>query len=114
MRDEENEAIVVITTAGKAEEAQELARRLIEARLAACVQIEEIRSLYRWEGRIEEAGEFRLQIKTLRSRYGAVEKLLRRHHPYETPEIIALPIVALSEDYRAWLERETLTPPYPV
>jgi periplasmic divalent cation tolerance protein len=110
MRDEENEAIVVITTVAKESEARELARSLLEKRLAACVQIEEIRSLYRWEGRIEDAGEFRLQIKTLHGLWPRIESLILNSHPYELPELLALPATEMSPEYRRWLQSECREP----
>ncbi|WP_456392185.1 divalent-cation tolerance protein CutA [Nitratifractor sp.] len=99
-----NEAIIVITTTEKEEEAEFLARTLLQSRLAACVQIEAIRSLYRWKGAIETSGEYRLQIKTLRCLYSRIETTIRQYHSYKLPEILALPAVEISPDYRRWIE----------
>ena len=85
-------ALVVVTTTDEKTHAEVLARTILEAQLGACVQILPIESLYRWQGAIESAREYRLEIKTLASLYPAMERLILRHHPYDTPEIIALPI----------------------
>jgi periplasmic divalent cation tolerance protein len=102
--------IVVFSTCGSAEEAERLARQLVEARLAACVNvIMQVRSFYRWKGKVEDAGEWLLVIKTSRERFDKVRLLLESAHSYELPEVLALPIVEGSETYLAWLDRE-LTP----
>jgi periplasmic divalent cation tolerance protein len=99
-----SEALVVLTTVEKTEEAERLARLLVESELAACVQIlPPIVSIYRWEGKIEKAGETLLFIKTTRTAYPALEKLIIEHHSYQTPEIISLPIEAGLKDYLDWL-----------
>jgi periplasmic divalent cation tolerance protein len=102
---------VVLVTCGSEEEASRIARRLVEARLAACVNILEspVLSIYRWKGRIEKATEHLLLIKTRRSRLKALEAAVKRLHSYETPECIALPISEGSRGYLAWLE-ECLAP----
>ncbi|MBB5191523.1 periplasmic divalent cation tolerance protein [Silvimonas terrae] len=89
--------------------ANTLAHGLIEARLAACVNLlPPIQSVYRWEGRIETAAEVPLLIKTTGERYPAVEAWLAEHHPYDVPEIIALPAQSVFQPYLAWLQSETL------
>jgi periplasmic divalent cation tolerance protein len=99
--------IVVFSTCGSQEEAEQLARRLLEARLAACVNvIMQIRSYYRWQGRIEESGEWLLVIKTSRDMFEQVRTALEAAHSYELPEVLALPVVAGSANYLAWLDRE--------
>ena len=99
--------IVVLSTCGSQEEAEKLARRLLEARLAACVNvITQIRSFYRWQGRIEEAGEWLLVIKTSRDLFDQLRVVLESAHSYELPEVLALPVVAGSPDYLAWMDRE--------
>lgn len=105
------EAILVITNLPDREAAQRLAGRLVEERLAACVNIlAPCESVYRWQGRIETAQEITLLIKTLRTHYGKVEKTIRQCHPYELPEIIAVPITAGLPDYLEWLAAETINP----
>jgi periplasmic divalent cation tolerance protein len=97
--------IVVLTTCGSAREARRIARALVERRLAACVNIQQlpVRSVYRWKGRVESAKEYLLLIKTSRKRFAALEKAIRGLHSYEVPEIIALPIAVGSLDYLAWI-----------
>ena len=97
---------VVLLTCGSEEEASRIARALVEARLAACVNILEtpVRSIYRWKGRVERAAEHLLLAKTRRGRLKALEAEVRRLHSYETPEIIALPVTEGARAYLAWLE----------
>ncbi|GAO36474.1 divalent ion tolerance protein CutA [Sulfuricella sp. T08] len=105
------EAILVITSLPDREVAQRLAGRLVEERLAACVNIlAPCESVYRWQGRIETAQEITLLIKTLGAHYGKVEKTIRQCHPYELPEIIAVPITAGLPAYLEWLAAETINP----
>ena len=97
-------ATLILTTTETAEQAEKIAQVLIEHELAACVQIlPPMTSIYRWQGQIEKATETLVLIKTLRASYAQVEALIKAHHPYQTPEIIALPIADGSEDYLAWL-----------
>lgn len=104
--------IQVTTTAEKREDADHIARVLVEKRLAGCVQVlGPITSVYRWKGKVETAGEWLCLIKSRQELYGAVEATIRSLHPYETPEIIAMPVIAGSCDYLRWLETET-TPPW--
>lgn len=99
-----DEAIVVLMTAANGEEAARLADLLIGAHLAACVQIlPEMESVYRWQGKIERQPEILLIAKTARSKFDELEREVRALHSYETPEIIALPIVAGSGPYLDWL-----------
>lgn len=106
-----DEAIVVLMTAANGEEAARLADLLIGAHLAACVQIlPEMESVYRWEGKIERQAEILLLAKTTRSRFADLEREVRALHSYETPEIIALPIVAGSTPYLEWLTAAVKTP----
>lgn len=102
------EAIVVVTNLPDRDSARRLAEALIAGRAAACVNIlAPCVSVYRWQGKVETAEEIPLLIKTLRSHYDKVEKTIRQCHPYELPEIIALPIVAGLPDYMGWLAAET-------
>jgi periplasmic divalent cation tolerance protein len=103
--------IQVTTTTEKREDAERIARTLVEARLAACVQIVgPITSIYRWKGKIETAGEWLCLIKSRAENYGAVEQTIRSLHPYEIPEIIAVPLTAASRDYLGWLGDELAAP----
>lgn len=100
--------IQVVTTTATQEDAQRIAQGLIESRLAACVQIVgPITSTYRWQGKIETAQEWQCVAKTRRELYARVEEAIRRWHPYEVPEILALPLVAESPDYARWLDEQT-------
>lgn len=102
-----SEAIVVLMTAADAEEAERIASALVEARLAACVQIlPAIKSVYRWKGAIERENESLLAAKTTREKFDELEQAVRAIHSYETPEIIALPVTAASEPYLNWLISE--------
>lgn len=99
--------IQITTTADKQDVAEKIAEALVEKRLAACVQISgPIVSIYRWKGRTERAQEWLCTVKTRQNLYMEVEKAIKALHPYETPEIIAAPILAGSEDYLAWLNAE--------
>jgi len=101
------EHIQVITTVAQREDAERIARTLVEQRLAACVQvIGPVSSTYRWRGAIETAQEWQCWAKSRRDLYDAIEQAIRRIHPYEVPEILAVPVVAGSASYLAWLEGE--------
>lgn len=105
------EYLTVLTTTDSAGKAEELARGVIEARLAACAQISApVLSVYRWEGAVETTREWRIAFKTTAARYDALEAHVAAHHDYTTPEIIALPVVRGSAAYLAWLDEETLAP----
>ena len=104
--------IVVLTTCGSSEEAQRLARALVEKRLAACVNVMPgVRSVYRWKDEagkdtIEDQEELLLLIKTSRALLEELREEIERLHSYEVPEVIAIPIVDGSERYLAWMNRE--------
>lgn len=98
---------VVLTATATAEEAESLARGIIEAQLGACVQIQAIRSIYRWQGALCNESEFRLSIKTRQARFVALERFIRARHSYETPEIVQIPITAGSAAYLQWIDEET-------
>ena len=100
--------LVVLTNLPNRQSAEELARFLVEDQLAACVNmLSSCRSIYRWKGEVEETDEVPLLIKTTEARYEALEAAIRARHPYELPEIIALPVaLGLPEDL-AWLAAET-------
>jgi periplasmic divalent cation tolerance protein len=103
--------IVVLSTCGSEEEAQKLAHSLVDQRLAACVNVVPgIRSVYRWEGKIETAAEYLLVIKSSRDRMALLRAAIEREHSYEVPEIVALPIVDGSPDYLNWLQANLRSP----
>jgi len=103
-----NEILLVLTNLPDAEAAEQLARQLVEERAAACVnQLAPCASTYRWEGAIETATEVPLLIKTTRTAYPRLERLIRAAHPYELPEIIAVPVTTGLPVYLDWVARET-------
>ena len=98
------EFVVVLVTTATADEAADMARALVEERLAACANvIGPIRSLFRWAGNIDDATEHLLLAKARTADFGLVEQRVRALHSYEVPEVIALPIGAGSAPYLAWL-----------
>lgn len=103
-----NSALLVTCTCPDAAVAEALARHLVEARLAACVQaVPGVTSTYRWAGAVEQAGEVLLLIKTWGDRYAALEKAIRSRHPYELPEIMAVEAVAGLAPYLDWVRAES-------
>lgn len=103
--------LLVLTNLPDDDSARAVARHLVSARLAACINIlAPCRSVYRWEGRIEEAEEVPMLIKTNDECYAALETAIREKHPYELPEIIAVPIDRGLPAYLAWLTTETNVP----
>ncbi len=99
--------IVVTTTTENAADALRIADALVERHLAGCVQIVgPIQSVYRWQAEVEHAEEYRCEIKTRATNFAAIRDLLREVHPYDVPEIIAVPLVNLSADYRNWLDEQ--------
>jgi periplasmic divalent cation tolerance protein len=98
------DSIVVISTCATEADAERLARALIEARLVACVSVvPQVRSFYRWKGQVESVGEFLLLMKTSRESFGALSAAMEKLHPYELPELLALPVVAGPANYLNWL-----------
>ncbi len=105
------EHIQVFTTTARRDEAQRIARELVERRVAACVQVVgPISSTYRWKGEIETTDEWLCVIKSRQDLYARIEAAIREAHPYEVPEILALPVLAGSSDYLAWLDGQTSGP----
>ena len=99
--------VEIQVTCGSRDEADAIADRLVDGRLAACVQQVPIRSTYRWQGGVEHDDEVLLLVKTTRARYRAVETAVLAAHSYDVPAITCVPIVAGSDDYLAWIEAET-------
>lgn len=100
--------VVVFITAPEEELAAIIAHALVEAKLAGCVNIvTKIRSIYRWEGKIEDEKEVLMIAKTEQKLFGSLEKKVKELHSYTVPEIIALPIIEGSADYLAWLKDVT-------
>lgn len=99
--------IAVLTNLPDSESAFNLARHLVRSRLAACVNVlSPASSFYRWEGREEQASEVPVIIKSTSERYAALERAIRDSHPYELPEIIALPVEQGLEEYLGWVAAE--------
>jgi periplasmic divalent cation tolerance protein len=102
------ETLLVLTNLPDAESARNLADRLVEQHLAACVNIlAPCRSIYRWQGQIATAEEVPLLIKTTSARYDALQAAIRAEHPYELPEIVAVPVTCGLPGYLAWVVTET-------
>ena len=102
------EYIQVVTTTERQADAQQIALALVEARLAACVQIVgPITSTYRWQGQIETAQEWQCWVKSRRELYEQIEQTICRLHPYDVPEILATAVLAGSAEYLAWIDKET-------
>ncbi len=97
--------LLVITTVPDMASAEALACGIIEGSLAACVNIlPNIQSIYRWEGKLQNSTEHQLFIKTVEKSYNALEAFMQKHHPYELPEIIALPIQRGLRGYLDWVD----------
>lgn len=105
------EALLVLTNLPDAASARALAEHIVAERLAACVNIlAPCRSVYRWQGKLEDAEEVPVLIKTSADRYAALEAAIRARHPYELPEIVAVPISRGLPAYLSWLTAETTSP----
>ena len=97
---------IVITTTDSETIAQKLSRVLLEAHLAACVQIHNIKSHYRWEGKLVEEKEFILHIKTKTTLFHKVKDLIQQHHNYDIPEILMTPVTEGNEAYLSWVDKQ--------
>jgi len=103
--------IQVFTTATTKSDAQAIATTVVGKRLAACAQvIGPITSTYWWQGKIETAEEWLCVMKSRQDLYEELEKAIRQVHPYEVPEILAVPVVQGSQDYLEWMDRELAQP----
>lgn len=108
---EENETLLVLTNLPDRDAALRLARALVERRLAACVNVGAgCTSVYRWQGAVEEADEVPVLIKTRAARYPELEAAIQALHPYELPEIVAVPLVRGLPEYLEWVAEETAIP----
>ena len=100
--------LVVLTTVGSAGDGEGLARSIVEAKLAACVQIlPQMTSVYFWEGKIQTETEHLLLIKTLEEEFDELSAFIKEHHSYDVPEIVAIPAAKVSEDYLKWIREVT-------
>ena len=103
--------VSVYAVFASADEAERIGRQMVEERLAACVNIlPKARSIYRWEGKLEESAEWLLLIKSRRDLFTALRAEIQRMHTYEVPEVIAIPVVDGSEAYLEWLDAQLITP----
>lgn len=103
--------LLVLTNCPDADSAERITTTLVEGRLAACVnRLAPVQSTYRWQGAVERAEEIPLLIKCTRARYADVEAAIAAAHPYDVPEIIALPVAAGRAAYLAWVDDETKVP----
>ena len=99
--------IQTMTTVEKKEDAEKIARVILEKRLGACVQIAgPVSSHYWWQGKIDSAEEYLCVIKSRAELYPELEAAIKKVHPYEVPEIMAVPVTSLSAEYGKWLEKE--------
>ena len=104
--------MIAWTTVAKREDADRIATEAVGAGLAACVQVEgPVRSVYRWEGRLENAEEFRLMFKCLPGQLASLERHVLERHPYDTPEWIAIEADAVGEKYLSWARANAHLPP---
>lgn len=109
--DKTPDTLIVVTNCPDHVVAEDIARALVEDGLAACVNIlAPCRSIYRWQGAVETASEVPLLIKTTPARYAALEAAIRARHPYEVPEIVALPLARGLPAYLDWVAQETREP----
>lgn len=101
------EICVVITTVANADQAKALARAAVEARVAACAQILPMSSVYRWDGKVVEDSEQMILFKAPLASYEELQTKILSLHPYDTPEIVQLPVIAGFDKYLAWVAAET-------
>ena len=99
--------VVVSTTVDDEAVAEKLAAGIVEQKLAACVQRSQVKSTYRWKGKIESAGEYLLAAKTTAQLADRLMDFIKQSHPYEVPEVVVAPISGGHADYLAWIREET-------
>ncbi|MDP2705476.1 MAG: divalent-cation tolerance protein CutA [Patescibacteria group bacterium] len=102
-----NTHIIIITTCPNLEESRKLAQGLVQQKLAACVQLGQIESVYRFEGKVEDEKEYRLYIKTKRDLFDQVKEYILLHHSYKLPQIVAISIVEGFDKYLQWIDANT-------
>ncbi len=96
---------LVITTTSSKEEAKNIASSVVSQKLAACVQIQKIESIYEWNGAICDEEEYMLYIKSKKEYFASIQRAIEAIHSYEVPEIIALDLADASEGYARWMEK---------
>ena len=98
--------VMVLSTIDSKSKAQNIAKVLVEQRLAACVQIEQIESIYKWEGKITQEGEYLIRIKSTIDKYNQIESIIKDMHSYDIPQIIQIPITDGYNKYFEWIDKE--------
>ncbi|MER6397755.1 divalent-cation tolerance protein CutA [Kitasatospora sp. NPDC001603] len=101
------DVVVVTTTHDDESKARALATAAVRERLAACAQLYPVRSVYRWDGEVRESAEWRVDLKTRAGLTARLTAFITEHHDYDTPEVVAVPVVSGSGDYLAWVAAET-------
>ena len=104
------EYCIVLVTTGNRQEAETIAKELISAKLAACITLLPVHSIYTWQNEIHSDDEWQLIIKTKPTKFNALETTIKKHHSYQTPEILALPILTGSPPYLNWLSQNLNNP----
>jgi len=102
-----NDFVVIFTTASSQDEAEKISTALLDARVASCVQMQPMKSMYHWKGTIEVADEIHLIIKSMSVHFAEIEKVIKENHSYETPQIVAIPIIDGSAEYLQWIKTST-------
>jgi periplasmic divalent cation tolerance protein len=97
--------IIIYSTFPTKSEAEKIGRQLVERRLAACVNVFKIDSIYQWQGKIEKSGEFGVFIKTKPEKFKKIEQFILKHHSYETPCILEVRAGRVGAQYRQWVEK---------
>jgi periplasmic divalent cation tolerance protein len=95
---------IILTTCPNSENAKNLAKSIISKKMASCIQIKQIESIYEWENKICEDMEYQLIIKTKKSLYSEVENYIKQNHPYSVPQIVEIDISRGSKDYLDWID----------
>ena len=106
MSHSESDIIIVFTTVDSVRDARSIARMLVEEGLAACVQIDQVRSVFEWDDVVDENLEFKMSIKTISENFSAIEEKILEVHPYELPEIISIPVVHSYGPFADWVEQK--------
>lgn len=100
------EHIIIKTTFESKKDAEEIAKKLINSKLAACIQLSEIESYFRWDNKVQQAKEYKLEIKTSSKNYKKIEEFILKNHKYKIPEIVAIKIKNGSKKYFDWVSSE--------
>lgn len=101
------EFAIVITTTSENSEANKISQLLLDEKLAACIQVSQIKSFYSWKGKMNVDDEFQLLIKSNKNDFEKIEQLIKANHSYDVPEIIQVPIINGSKEYLNWIKEVT-------